>query len=302
VTGLRGVARRLLPRPVRNWIRAPGLSAARLIDEARYLTGRRRVVELYPGWRVRCHPAALREAYHAHLDDPSQVDELDAFVRCATPGMVLFDLGAHYGAFSLAALHFGGPSARAVAVEPSPGAVRMLGRQARLNGVHQRLTVIRGAASATEGQADLVAAGVIAAGYYVPPAADHPASERTRVTTVTVDGLSDRLRLHPTHLKVDVEGAEAAVLEGAAATLRRDPQPLVFLELHAGLLRARGEDPGAVLSLLEAAGYTVAGWDGVPAPREAVLAHSLVRFVAFPPSQAARIARRPVRAHTDRPE
>jgi FkbM family methyltransferase len=267
---------------VRNWLRDPRLTGRRLLDEVRYLMGNIEIGEPLPGWEVRCHPAAWREAYRAHAEDPAQARELAAFARAARPGMVLFDLGAHYGAFSLAALHFGGPGARAVAVEPSPTAVRMLERQARLNDVADRLVVIRAAATEREGEISLVAAGVIAAGYYVPPAPHHSRSERIRVRGVSVDGLCARTGLHPTHLKIDVEGAEAAVLRGARDTLTSAAPPLVFLELHSDLIRHRGGDPAESLQLLHEVGYELVGWDGAPRPVDEWISASLVRLFARP--------------------
>jgi FkbM family methyltransferase len=279
VTGGR-LVRTLVPRGFRNWLRNPRLSVRRVLDEVRYLMGGIEEGEPLPGWRVRCHPAAWREAYQAHVTDPAQGRELAAFAQLARPGMVLFDIGAHYGAFSLAALHFGGPSAQAVAVDPSPAAARMLARQARLNGVADRMVVIRAGAAEREGRIALVAAGVIAAGYYVPPAAHHTATERTRVEAVTVDGLCQRVGRHPTHLKIDVEGAEAAVLRGASRTLASAAPPLVFLELHAAIIRYRGGDPTEPLDLLRDAGYELVGWDGAPRSPHELAAADLVRFLA----------------------
>ena len=79
-----------------------------------------------PGWLITCHPAAYRCAYHLQINDPEQVLEFDNFIDNSFQGMVLFDVGAHFGLFSLAALHYGGPGSRAIAVDPSPIAVRFL--------------------------------------------------------------------------------------------------------------------------------------------------------------------------------
>jgi FkbM family methyltransferase len=279
MTGAR-LIRSLVPRGLRNWLRNPRLTLRRALDEARYLLGNVDEGEPIPGWRVRCHPSVWREAYSAHVTDPAQARELAAFARAARPGMVLFDLGAHYGAFSLAALHFGGPSAFAVAVDPSPAAIRMLTRQARLNDVADRLLVIRAGAAEREGEIALVAAGVIAAGYYVPPSAHHTAGERTRVEAVSVDGLCRRVGRHPTHLKIDVEGAEAAVLRGARRTLTSPAPPLVFLELHSAIIRDRGGDPREPLDLLHDAGYELVGWDGAPRTAAELISADVARFFA----------------------
>jgi FkbM family methyltransferase len=214
------------------------------------------------------------------LDDPDQERELAAFPRTARPGMVLFDLGAHYGVFSLAALHFGGADARAVAVDPSPAAIRLIERQARLCGVTGRLTALRAAAAAQPGEIALVAAGVIAAGYYVPPTLHHPPSEQTRVPAVTVDGLAERLALEPTHLKIDVEGAEAAVLRGAHRTLQSTRPPLVFLELHGDLIRFRGGDAREPLDHLRSSGYELTDCQGTRRAAPELANLPLVRLIA----------------------
>ena len=49
--------------------------------------------------------------------------------------------------------------------------------------------------------------------------------------TVTVDGICRTLKINPTFIKIDVEGAEAFVLEGMDETLDSHA-PLVMLEIH----------------------------------------------------------------------
>ena len=240
-------------------------------------------VELRPGWHLRCHPVVRRLTCRALLEDPELIAEFDGFIAACTPGMVLLDLGAHFGLFSLAALHFGGADARAVAVDPSATSVKMLRRMVRLNRMEHRVRVIRAAATAEEGEVELVDAGVFAAGFFVHPDAAHPASERTTATGVTVDGLCRRLGLRPTHLKIDVEGFEVEILRGAQETLRASPRPLVFIELHNAMVRGHGGDNAAAIRELQDAGYTLFQVDGSPASAGSLLQCDLVHVVAKPP-------------------
>jgi FkbM family methyltransferase len=241
--------------------------------------GRDRRVTLRPGWTLTCHRGAYRTAYAAQVDDPVQRAELDAFLATATEGMVLFDAGAHFGIFSLAAAHYGGPAARAIAVDPSPTAIRMVGLHARLNGFGDRIVPVCAAVSESAGSLELVDAGVIAAGYFVPPEPDHGSAERTEVPTVTLDGLAERFG-RPTHVKIDVEGFELAALRGARGVLAAPHAPLIFLELHCEMIRAHGGEPGDVLTLLQEANYRTFDDSGAPLSREAALASPLVRLVA----------------------
>lgn len=275
----RSLARRLVPRPVRNWLRSPGSAARWLLDDARHRAGLDVRVELRPGWPLRCHPGAYRTAYAAQVDDPVQRAELDAFLKTCTKGMVLFDAGAHFGIFSLAAAHFGGPAARAVALDPSPAAIRMVELHARLNGVTDRITAVRAAVADREGSLELVNAGIGSAGYFVQPDPGHTPGERTSVPTITLDGLAERFG-PPTHVKVDVEGFELAVLRGARTVLEAPMPPILFLELHVAMIRDRGADPADVLTLLREADYRTFDGRGAPVSTAAAVANPLIRLVA----------------------
>ena len=277
---IRPLLRRLVPRAARNWLRSPRRSLVRAWDEARYGLGYHPALTLRAGWRLVCHPAASRAIERPQHGDPVQIAELDGFIATCRPGMVLFDLGAHFGMFSFAALHFGGPESRALAVDPSADAVRMLVLGARLNGVSGRLTVLRAAAGEQSGWSDMLPVGVIADGYYVTPEPGRARRDLVRVRAVTVDGLVDELGARPTHLKIDVEGAEGAVLRGARRTLAAEPPPLVFLELHNGMTRRAGGDLAATVAPLAALGYRFTAPDGAGVTPEAAILPDIVRLIA----------------------
>jgi FkbM family methyltransferase len=261
-------------------VRSPRKSLLWLADEARHLLGADVQVTLRPGWTLRSHPAAFRGAYYAQVNDPVQIREFDGFLASLTPGTYLLDLGAHFGAFSLAALHYGGPEARALAVDPSPQACRMMRIQGRLNGLADRFSVVQAAVSDHSGTETMVAIGVLADGYFAVPAKGLPAPELTLTEAITVDDLVGRMGRLPTHIKIDVEGAEAAVLRGAKHTLSRAPAPLLFVEFHNALIRQRQADPSESVRLLHQAGYRVYSTEGVELDEAALLAADLVRTQA----------------------
>jgi FkbM family methyltransferase len=274
------VARTVLPRSVRNWVRAPRKTLLWAWHHTQYLFGFTRTMEIRPGWNLVCHPDAYRGSYHAQRDDPDQVAEFDNFIGHCTPGMVFFDVGAHFGLFALAALHYGGPSARALAVDASPAAVRMIQAQARLNRVGERLQVVRACVCDRRGMQDMLDVGVLAEGYFAAPDEDHDARERTATPATTLDLLAEQFGLQPTHVKIDVEGFEGTVLAGGSKVLSAPAAPIIFLELHNQILRERGEDPEAVLALLAQRGYFLFDTAGLAVSIDAVLARPLVRLVA----------------------
>ncbi len=241
--------------------------------------GRHRTIELRQDWSLKLDPAAYRVFSAGQLDDPVQAAELDEFIATCSDGMVLFDVGAHFGVFSLATIHYGGSNARALAVEPSTSACRVLNNQAKLNGIADQITVVRAAAGNSSGWINMLATGVIADGYLVPADGNRPAADLTRVRSVTVDELVRETSLHPTHLKVDVEGQEAAVLRGAHELLSSNATPLVFIELHNDIVRERGDDPSESLNLLQSYGYGDLSIAGRQVSQKDLLIEPLVRAV-----------------------
>lgn len=64
----------------------------------------------------------------------------------------------------------------------------------------------------------------------------------------------------PEVVKIDVEGAEMAVLHGMSETIRQK-QPTIFVEVHPRLLRREGFSPSDIISLLADHGYDLAVTD-----------------------------------------
>jgi FkbM family methyltransferase len=247
--------------------------------ELQYALGRVRDVRIRDDLTIRCHPGAYRFAYHDQNDDPDQIAEFDEFLAHCRTGIVLFDIGAHFGLFSLAALVRGGATARALAVDPSPVATRMLAIQGALNDCGERLTVVRACVGARVGVTSLVDAGVNSVGYFVQPGPDHTPGETTAVPSVTIDSLAEEHHLVPTHVKIDVEGFELDVLQGARTVLGT-AAPQIFLELHNDMIRSRGGRPEEVLDVLSREGYrAVTG--GRPLSRDEILKRPITRFVGL---------------------
>jgi FkbM family methyltransferase len=273
-------ARSFVPRAIRNWLRSPTASARWVWDNVKFSCGVRKVVQLRPGWSLVCHPAAYRCAYYAQESDPEQVAEFDGFIKHSSEGMLLLDVGAHFGLFSFAALHYGGPQARAIAIDPSPVAVNLMNVQAKLNGSAERVQIIQAAVSDVAGWHDMLAVGVLASGYYVAPTANHPASELSHARALTLDGIASELKVAPTHIKIDVEGDEAAVLRGGRNVLSQTPAPIIFIEIHNEIVESLGGNPAETLGLLKDYGYQTFASDGSAINDDAILSQPLIRVVA----------------------
>ena len=275
-------ARSVLPRPARNWLRSPVESAHYMYDEGLFCLGVLRQHEIRPGWRLTAHPGAFRMAFWAQVHDAEQVAEFDRFLASCRLDMVFFDVGAHFGLFCLAALHYG-PSSLCVAIEPSEFAARMLRLHATLNYPERRLLIRHAAAGGAVGTARMVDVGIQARGYFVNAGASRPPRDVTLVPSVTIDALAAEYGVAPTHLKIDVEGDEGSVLAGARVTLTTGGRrPTVFLELHNDIIRTRGEAPARVLETLSAWGYRLEAPSGEALTADAAVRPAVTRLVALP--------------------
>ena len=220
------------------------------------------------------HPHAFKVAYKAQIAEPEENAEFQNFISYCDPGMFLFDIGAHYGLFSLVAAHFGGKS---VAVDPSEMAIRMITRQIALNDAGRKIRILHAAVSDTSGTLSMLNSGVFSEGYF-KFVAGRPAEELTSIRAVTIDEITVGFGA-PTHIKIDVEGHESAALRGGRDTLARF-SPTLFLELHNEMVAADGGDPDAALRDLQSMGYAPFSYAGDLLERSAILAKPLTRVVA----------------------
>jgi FkbM family methyltransferase len=152
---------------------------------------------------------------------------LECLQQQLKPGMTVFDVGANAGYFSMIAGELVGKSGRIVSLEPDPRVVEVLRRNVGSNGF-ENASVVQAAAYNSCGEVSLGCAPATSWSgiYYERP------MKRISVRAVTLDSLCDQLGLDRVDfVKIDVEGAEVAVLEGMSGVLARQ-RPQVLLELH----------------------------------------------------------------------
>jgi len=271
---LKNLVRAAVPRPLRNWLRSPSRSAEWLWDATRFALGEVETLYFSSGRSIVCHPHAYKVACRSQIADPDQSEEFKNFLAHCGTTMLLFDLGAHFGLFSLAAAQFGG---RAVAVDPSPVAARMMARQVKLNRCADRVQILQAAVSDAPGQLNMLSAGVFSDGYF-RLVRGRSTKELSPAKATTIDQMAQEIGT-PTHIKVDVEGHEAAVLRGGGATLR-SASPILFLELHSEMITSDGGDPCAALDELAMRGYSTFSLGGSPIGKSEIFKKPISRIVA----------------------
>ena len=178
----------------------------------------------------------------------------------------VFDVGAHIGLVTLpmgASVAEGG---RVYSFEPAAANLRHL--RAHLARNH--------AANVTVVEALVGAEEFAAVRFYERPDADgqnsivvkkNPESYgETEHPQVTLDGFCRTHGLAPEVIKIDVEGGEIGVLEGAREILSAY-RPIVFLSVHPTELSLLGHAPDSLARLIEKLGYSCRDVDGNPVAR-----------------------------------
>ena len=226
------------------------------------------------GWNtVRWHTSAalgrpyLRRRVHDYLmelrvGDPGvsralalfgSREELETEVvrREIRPGMVVLDLGANIGYYTLLAASLVGPSGKVYAIEPFPDNLSLLRRNIALNGLSDRVETFSLAVADRSGRAALHLGA--ANNLHTLVGADAERGTIEVPTTTLSDFLADKPPVD--FIRMDIEGGECQVFDGMDDVLRQSSRPAIFFEVH-----PRGTvdpDPGYTTRLerLLASGY-----------------------------------------------
>ena len=154
--------------------------------------------------------------------NPLEWPEVHCWRRVLREGDLFVDIGANIGVYSIWAIELG---ASVVAVEADPEAAGMLRENLRLNGYEQCARVVEAAVADRPGTMRFTTDLGVENHLVLDDAATGPLRE---VPVTTLDSLlGDR---SAAGAKIDVEGAEALVLQGARHTLAEGRIALIHLE------------------------------------------------------------------------
>lgn len=176
----------------------------------------------------------------------SEQEKLGFVASKVRKGGVFYDVGANVGLYSLLAANSVGPAGRVIAFEPSTRNCGFFKRHMEMNKI-ENFSLHQIAIAESDGVAKFDDDG--------DPVGFRVASHgKTTVQQRKLDSLVESKELPPpTYLKIDVEGAELEVLEGAKNIIKNH-QPEVFIETHERFV------PGvhqACIRWLEQNGYKV---------------------------------------------
>ena len=179
------------------------------------------------------------------MADGSADDFLFAALIAARPlkGACIWDIGAHFGYHSLAFSSLVGEGGQVVSFEPNPANLQRFQMHLERNpSLAARIRLVSAAVAAQAGEATFMISDVIESGgssgshlsgVDTPSTSGHYQLFRPhKVKLVTVDDLvfQENFRA-PDAMKIDVEGAESLVLDGAQKTLAKY-HPFLLIEVH----------------------------------------------------------------------
>lgn len=182
----------------------------------------------------RGYNAILDYADGVYSPEATVVELVEGFVQY---GMTVVDVGAHVGYYTLLFSKLVGSIGKVFSFEPSPEFYDVLLSNLKLNRLRNVIPVKKAVADFC-GHSWL---------YHEPLGGGsslylvHSYREPITVDVVTLDAFFSEFGWPNIDLiKLDVEGAELAVLRGARIVMRRNPNLILILELNPSALRAAG--------------------------------------------------------------
>jgi FkbM family methyltransferase len=198
----------------------------------------------------------LRRASGWYAKGTNEVPIQNALAENLKPGDTFFDIGANVGFFTLIAARLVGPSGKVFAFEPVPANAAAVRRNAALNHF-AHIQVIEAAVGDSPGEIELILTRHPGGASIIHDTPSPDITGRIRVPMVQIDALVKAGRVPvPTTVKIDVEGAEPAVLRGMEQTARAH-HPTIICELDDASVEAVQGKVAGVQELLHTWGYDV---------------------------------------------
>jgi FkbM family methyltransferase len=190
---------------------------------------------------------------YLRLDGHWEPEMTEEFKRLVRPGMTVLDVGANIGYHAVLASRLVGPQGRVLAFEPEPGNLALLRKNLAANGC-ANVEVFPCAVGAAAGTIELHLSAANMGSHstaYAPDAAG-------RTVTVPLVRLDDAVKpgLEPDVVKMDIEGGEAAALDGMPRLLANPKLKAVFLEINKDILAKLGSSAEEILSRVRRHGFS----------------------------------------------
>ena len=171
--------------------------------------------------------------------------------------MVVVDIGANVGYFTLLSAEQVGPGGTVYAFEPEPDNYALLKKNIELNS-YSNIRAIESAVSDECGSIQLFLSSMDNGSHSIYDAAARGVAGIKTVNTTTLDAFLEGKGWPKVDLvKIDVEGAENKVLDGMKLFCEKSPEFNLIIEFCPVLIRATGANPFDLLDKLASMNLTV---------------------------------------------
>ena len=182
--------------------------------------------------------------------------QTELFKQMIRPGMVIIDVGANFGYYTLLAARLLRNTGSVTAFEPDSKNFELLVNNVRING-YTNVTTIRKAVANKSGRLKLF---LDESNLGMHSLSDKNVSQKAGFAEVDALCLDDFFESTPTIakvdlMKIDAEGAEGLIIEGATRALRHVDK--IFMAFWPEGLRNLGTSPHALVYTLEQHGFRI---------------------------------------------
>ncbi len=210
------------------------------------------LTETYDGRKLYVSPANPSNRTVAFCGEYDKIDSsiVRALVR---RGNSAIDIGANLGWYTTLISKSVGHGGKVISIEPLPEIFNLLKKNIEINKMDNCIPL-------NIAISDYIGKGEI---HFFSGEPDTHSSLNTlgrsnyrkiMVQVDTVDNLCESYGLNPDFIKIDVEGAERELIQGASRTLR-DTKPVLMIEFNLGTTSASGYDSRTLLQMIKEYDY-----------------------------------------------
>ena len=240
--------KKFLPGFIKSYLRTEFLNNNSLISASPFTLvedNGKSYVEFILGKTLTATKSANFDFYHIFKDDHV---ECSSFLELAQDASCFFDVGSSRGVFSNMFCKLAKTN-KAYAFEGSPTSCSAIKELSDKNNLSDQINIIEKMVGRHDYQDEFSFEDC----GYVQVVSNSPHSRIVR-DVISLDSFLERNQITPDLIKIDEEGYEYEVLQGASKLLK-DASPTIILELHLAYLESRDINPEKVLKLLEETGY-----------------------------------------------
>jgi FkbM family methyltransferase len=263
-------AARRTPVSIKTWVHG-NLFLDRLSRRAFRLFLGQGTVRIQSGPMAGVSLAASEHISHAHIRGTYEIETQEAIYKHLRPGFICYDLGASIGYLSL--LMASAKASHVYCFEPAPHAAAEIRKHMAANGF-QNYTVVPDPVSNSRRPGRFALTEVTYGSGIVDADTRWPVIE---LTSITLDEFAAHHEF-PDLIKIDVEGEEDRVLDGARSILEKR-NALICCEVHTN------EDAEQVSAILNEYGYRITTLDGKPFRVTGEIRSGEVQVLAYPPGK-----------------